>query len=233
MNSGRLRMTPVGVDAMAGERWVAGVIKDARRRQPRRRLTAALVTCAAIALVALVFASGGGRKPSGQPDGMGSASASISGGRVVGRAGISLRLPPGWDAKSMVLLQGGGNGLAWLQATNFATGHLVRGEDPLRAMNAGQVAITITDWTPEIAHVGSQRGSRLSVSRDIPLSAAPTPRGHVVLELTPTIHGRALVIDIDFGSRSTKARMGPAVNRVLRTLSVRSLPSGEARLIGP
>jgi hypothetical protein len=224
-------MTAVGVDAMASEQLVADVIKDARRRQRRRRLTAALLTCAGIALVSVVFPSG--RTPSGQPGGMGSASAPISGGRVAGSAGVSVRLPPGWVAKSMVLPQGGEKGLAWLQATNFATGHLVRGEDPLKAMSAGQVAITITDWTPEIAHVRSPSGSRLSVSRAIPLPAAQTPRGHVVLELTPTIQGRALVIDIDFGSRGTKARMGPTVDRVLQTLSIRSLPSGEAPLSRP
>jgi hypothetical protein len=148
---------------------------------------------------------------------------------VVESAGIGVRLPPGWVAKTAVLPQGGGKGPAWLQVTNFATGRLVRGEDPLKAMRAGQVAITITERDAQITQVSSRSGSWLSVSRAIPLSPARTPRGHVVLELRPMIRGRALEIDIDFGSHGTRLRMAPAVNRLLRTLTVASTPTGVDR----
>jgi hypothetical protein len=116
--------------------------------------------------------------------------------------------------------------LAWLQATNFPTGHLVHGVDALEAMAAGQVAVTITDRTPEITHVPLRSGSPLTVARAIPVPEAETPRGHLVLELTPTLRGRSIIIDIDFGSRGTALRLAPSVNRMLQTLNVAPSPSG-------
>src|SRR5436309_3279748 len=102
----------------------------------------------------------------------------------------------------------------------------VQGEDPVKAMSAGQVAITITDHTTPITHVPPRSGSLLSVSRATRLSRAQTPRGHVVRQLAPTMRGRALVIDIDFGSPGTRRRLTPAVDRLLQTLNVGSLSRG-------
>lgn len=184
--------------------------------------------CVGAAVLAVFLLSGGGPKPGGQRDGTGLAAAAVSGGRLITSAGLSVRLPPRWVGKTAVLPQGGGVGLAWLQATNFSSGRLVDGDDPLKAMNAGQVAVTITDRTPQITHIPPQNGSPLSVSQATPVAPAETPRGHVVLELTPTIRGRALSIGIDFGSRDAELRLAPAVNHLLQTLVVRPVPSRAA-----
>jgi hypothetical protein len=95
-------------------------------------------------------------------------------------------------------------------------------------MSAGQVAVTITNRTPEITHVPVQSRSPLTVSRAIPLPTAETPRDHLLLELTPTIHGKSIIIDIDFGSRGTAGRLAPTVNRLLQTLKVSSPSNGAA-----
>src|SRR5947209_7823880 len=129
MNPGQI----VALDAMASEWLVAGVIRDARRRQRRRRLSAGVVIATGVAVVAVFFSSGGGREPGGHPGAPGLTTASVSGGRVIASSGVSVRLPAGWVGKAAVLPQGGGNALAWIQATNFPTSHPVQGEDPVKA----------------------------------------------------------------------------------------------------
>lgn len=70
MSAAGVRLRTVGVRAGARGRLVAGVIKDARRRQRRRHLAAAAVTGTALAgVLVLVAPSGGGRQPSGPLDG--------------------------------------------------------------------------------------------------------------------------------------------------------------------
>jgi hypothetical protein len=219
-----------GLQAMASERLVAGVIADARRRQRRRR--SAVAVTIAVGLVVLLVALvpfGGGRGPGGERGARGLATVPVSADRLLASGGVSVRLPAGWVGKAAVLPQGGGNGLAWLQATNFPTGHFVHRVDALERMGAGQVAVTITAQTPAITHHSVYSRWPLTVSRAIRVRKAGTPRDHVVLELTPTIRDEPLVIDIDFGSRDTAARLTPAVDRLLRTVNVQSPSSDMAR----
>jgi hypothetical protein len=176
-------------------------------------------------ILGVLLPSGGGRQPAGLP----SPDSVPTGGRLIASDGVSVSLPAGWVGRTAVLPQGARTpGLAWLQATNFPIGRLVHGEDPLKAMSAGQVAVTITDRTPEITHIPLRSGSPLTMSAAIPVPQAETPRGHLELELAPTIDSRPMIIDIDFGSRGAVRRLAPSVNRLLQTLRVIAPPHGTA-----
>jgi len=142
---------------------------------------------------------------------------------LISIVGVSLAVPRKWSGHTTVLWVGAGDS-AWLQATNFPPQVLVNGEARIKAMEPGDVAVTICECNEPM-----QRSTQRNRVRPLTLSGnvvptARTPRGHLVLESSVLIDGRLLTIDADFGSRNAAPRLLSLVNGVLGTLRVR--PAG-------
>jgi hypothetical protein len=136
---------------------------------------------------------------------------------VLSSAGVSLRIPRTWYGKEMTLPEGKALRTAWLQATNFPARSLVRGEDPLKAMSAAGVVITVSE------DLGASENASTSVSLT-PTDLVPpsqTPRGYSALQKSVLVNGRRLIISVDFGSPSAARRLLPTVNSILATLRAR------------
>jgi hypothetical protein len=130
--------------------------------------------------------------------------------RVVVRDGVRVQLPCGWHGR--VLRDPGGSALV-IQFASFRF-RVVHGVDPIKAMRAGDVLVTLLR-----AGVGGRAGRPLVRSADFVPRSAATPRGHAAARLSFCRSGRCFVLTADFG-RPPSAALVRRVNAVLATLRV-------------
>jgi hypothetical protein len=186
----------------------AGVIEEARGRQRRQRALMAAAILVGIVVSVLAFAWGGGnggersQAPGGPPSagrglaGRGDGSGST---QLISIVGVSLAVPHEWFGRTTIVWTGAGHS-AWLQATNFPPQARINGEARIKAMQPGDLAVTICEeCLPIQESVQRNRVRPLTLAGDA-IPTARTPRGHLVLESSATIDGRLLTIDADFGS---------------------------------
>ena len=165
-----------------------------------------------------------GRPPSG---GRGLAARNGGSGSTqsISIVGVSLAVPHEWFGHTMVLWTGAGHS-AWLQATNFPPQELVNGEARIKAMEPGDLAVTICECNEPIQRSTQRnRVGPLTLAGNV-IPAVRTPRGHLVLESSALLNGRLLTIDADFGSRNGARRLLSVVNRALSTLRARQAGQG-------
>ena len=192
-------------------------------------------TTAGIVAIVLAFALGGGNggaartQALGRPQPGGRGLAGLDGGsrtaRLISIVGVSLVVPREWFGSTTVLWTGAGHS-AWLQATNFPPQGLVNGEARIKAMQPGDLVVTICEeCLPIHGSVQHNRVRPLTLASNI-VPASRTPRGHLVIEASAILDGRLLTIDADFGSPKAAHRLLSTVNRVLSTLRARPLGHG-------
>lgn len=208
----------------------AGVIEEARGRQCRQRGLMAAGITAAVAGIALAVAWGGGKdgatgkRALGHPPSGGRTVAGLNGGsrssRLLSSVGVSLAVPNDWFGRSQGLPIGPTVRAAWLQVTNLPTRRWVHGVDPIDAMGANDVVVTVSADGPYQGIVQHNRIRLRMVASEI-VPAWRTPRRDLVLQSMVILDGGLLSIDADFGSRNAASRLLPLVNRVLSTLRVR------------
>jgi hypothetical protein len=150
--------------------------------------------------------------------------------RRLTRNGVSLAVPVDWDGRILFRDPAGSFGVSF-QVANFelpANEGLEPppdlppgGEDPIKAMDAGDVLITVT--SDEV--IGEKAPATVSFGRlrFVPAGTARIPRGHTLAEGSFCYGKRCLRIEVDFGRRGDRALIRQ-VNDVLASLEVDRRP---------
>jgi hypothetical protein len=204
-------------DAETTDRTRRGVLAAAEA--PRRR-TSRRVAALALALAA-AFGGGYAAASAGGDPG---ATTLREGWPRIG-TGVSLDVPPGWDGRVLFLDPSGAFG-AIFQLANFelpandgfsAPTALPPGEeDPIKAMRAGDVLVTVS---PDAASDSRSAPARVSLDDLETVSGGRVPRGHTVARGVFCWGWRCLAIEADFGGSPT-AELAIEVDRVLASLQV-------------
>ena len=146
--------------------------------------------------------------------------------RRLNRNGVSIAIPTGWDGR-MLFRDAAGSGGVIFQVGNFELPsnegfeppqELPPGEeDPIKAMDAGDVLITVVSDEP----TGEPAPEPITVDqlRFLPQAAPRVPRGHTLAERSFCYGARCVRIEIDFGGELEPA-LTSAVNHVLASLAV-------------
>jgi hypothetical protein len=224
------------------ERWAPSVSHGPGRvrlrqapgpRSVRRWVAAAVVTVVLVAGIGIPLAllsglGGGGSRPGAEPD-----------GTVVSGSGLHLRIPEAWDGRAI-----GPPGTMFgpvLQASNRPL--LQPPDDDLatatrRALEPGQVALVLIDYTETRARLGHQAGDDEEFPvEDLPISIRaedfqPSFEGvdpsHDFARRTFGVNGRSFDLWVEFGEKPAPEALLAEVNEVLATLLVDPLdaPTG-------
>jgi hypothetical protein len=225
-----------------GERWARSVarrpagLRFSRSPGPRpvRRWVAgaamATVLLAGIALPLALLSDlgGGGTRPGGEPD-----------RTVISGSGLHLRIPEDWDGRAL-----GPQGTMFgpvLQASNRPL--LGPEDDDLttatrKALEPGQVALVLIDYTETRARLGHQAGDDDEFPvEDLPISIRaadfqPSFEGvdssHDFARRTFGVNGRSFDLWVEFGEKPAPEALVAQVNEILATLQVDPLdaPTG-------
>jgi hypothetical protein len=191
-------------------------------------VAAVLVAGIALPLALLSGLGGGGSRPGGEPD-----------GTLVSGFGLHLRIPEEWDGRAM-----GPPGTMFgpvLQASNRPL--LGPEDDDLttatrQALEPGQVALVLIDYTETRARLGHQPGEDEDFPvEDLPISIReadfqPSFEGvdasHDFARRTFGVNGRSFDLWVQFGEKPAPEALVAQVNEVLATLRVDPLdvPTG-------
>jgi len=141
------------------------------------------------------------------------------------RNGISVAVPAGWDGRVLFREAAGRHGVIF-QVANFALPaneglepprELPPGEeDPIKAMDDGDVLVTIIDG----AEAAAAAPKPLTLDHLTPIDGPRVPRGHSLAQGSFCFATRCVGVEVDFGAAQPRGDPVRRVNDVLASLAV-------------
>jgi hypothetical protein len=176
---------------------------------------------AALAAFLLCLAAAG----CGGADGDALLSAPPPTGQRLERNGISLVVPDRWDGRVLFRESSGRHGVIF-QVANFTLppnaglepprAAPLGAEDPIKAMSAGDVLVTLTDGVG-----GGARPPRpITVAQLTPVAGPRVPHGHSLASGSFCFADRCVHVEAEFGSVSARPIDVDAVDAVLASLTL-------------
>lgn len=143
----------------------------------------------------------------------------------LGRNGVSVGIPPGWDGRILYRDPAGSRGVIF-QVANFKlptnqgleppTEPPPGKDDPITTMNDGDVLITVTTDEPD----GLPTRTPIAIAGLRPVAGPRVPRGHRQAGGSFCLSGKCVRIEVDFGDQSRNAALNRQVDDVLASISV-------------
>jgi hypothetical protein len=157
---------------------------------------------------------------------IGAADSTVESRRLM-RNGVSIAVPNDWDGRILFRDAAGSFGVSF-QVANFQLPTNegfepppklpVGREDPIKAMDAGDVLVTVT--SDEVTGEPAPETVSLDRLRIVPAGTQRIPRGHTLAEGSFCYGTRCVRIEVDFGGDPKPALTG-RVNEVLASLQVK------------